>query len=246
MDTCVPLPKPVKLASILVIALLVLASCGAGDNDDASLDEDIAVEDVLSNASERLADTSSMRFSMDIEGDTIIDPAGTMRLLNAKGTMARPDRVDVQFQIEVVGSQTVSIRMITIGPKAWTTDIVTGQWVTAPREFGYNPAVLYDNQNGLGPVIGNIENPELVGIDEVNDRQVYHVSGTSPSDVIDPMTANTMQGENIGIDLWIDGETWDLVRLQVKEPDDSGNENPATWTMNLSRHDEDVTIDPPE
>lgn len=241
-----PLKNPMKLASILVMVLLTLAACGNGNDDNASLDDDIAVEEVLENASERLIDTSSMRFSMDIEGKTLIDPAGTMRLLNAKGTMARPDRVDVQFQIEVVGSQTISIRMITIGSDAWTTDIVTGQWVTAPREFGYNPAVLYDNQDGLGPVIGKIENAEIVGTEEINDRQVYHVQGTSPNEVIASLTANSMQGETIGIDLWIDGNTWDLVRVQVQEPDEPGIEDPATWTMNLSRHDEDVSIEPPE
>jgi outer membrane lipoprotein-sorting protein len=232
-----------KLMSLATVLVLLLAACGGDDGDE--LETDLSVSEILANASERLAGTDSMRFSMEVEGETFIDPTRTMRLLNAKGTMARPDSVDVQFQIEALGTQTVSIRMITIGAESWTTDIVTGRWVTAPAEFGYNPAILYDNQDGLGPVMGKIEQAEIVGTEQIGDREAYHVRGTSPGEVIESLTAGTMDGEQIGVELWVDGETWDLLRVIVREPDDSASEHPATWTMNLSRHDDEATIAPP-
>src|SRR5690606_20277929 len=105
--------------------------------------------------------------------------------------------------IEALGTQTVSIRMITIGDESWTTDIVTGRWVTAPSEFGYNPSILYDNQDGLGPVMGKIENAEVVGTEEINGRVAYHIRGTSPGEIIEPMTAGTMDGDQIGVELWV-------------------------------------------
>lgn len=225
-------------------ALVILSACGSGGS--ASLDEDISAEEVLSNASTRMAETQSMKFRMDVAGETMIDPAGTLQLLNAEGDMVRPDRVDVEFQVEVLGAQTISIRMISVGGKSWTTDIVTGRWVTAPREFGYNPAILYDNQNGLGPVMGKVRSPALVGVEEVNGRQTYHVRGTSPGEVMEQITSGTMQGDEIGLDLWIDGETWDLTRVIVHEPESPGVDNPATWTMELSRHNEQVDIEPPK
>jgi hypothetical protein len=232
----------VRSIAILSALLLLLTACG-GDTSN-SLDEDIAVDELLRNASERLAETDAMRFRMDVEGETRIDPAGTIRLLNAEGSMARPNKVDVQFQVKALG-QTASIRMITIGEESWTTDLITGRWVTAPSEFGYNPAVLYNNQNGLGPVMGKIDNPELVDIEEVDGTRAYHVHGTASEGVMNPLTSGTMEGDRIGLDLWIDGETWDLVRVVVKEPASPDVDNPATWTMILSDHNKQIDIESP-
>lgn len=228
----------------MLILSLILAACGSDDSPD--VDEDIPVSEVLENASERLADTQSMAFRMTIDGTTYVDNAETLRLLNARGTMARPDRADVEFQIEVAGAPRVSIRMITIGGEAWTTDIVTGRWVEAQEEFGYNPGVLYDNQDGIGPVMGRMVDPVIVGTEEVGGAQTYRVRGMASADVIRSMTGNSMEGEEITVELWINVETWDIMRLTVAEPTDEGLEDPATWTLNLGDHDEQVTIEQPE
>jgi hypothetical protein len=236
-------PVFVKSIAILSALLILLTACG-GDNTSNSLDEDMAVDEILRNASERLAETDAMHFRMDVEGETRIDAAGALRLLNAEGDMARPNKVNVQFQVKALG-QTASIRMITIGEESWTTDLITGKWVTAPEEFGYNPAILYDNQDGLGPVMGKIANPEMVGIEEIDGKQVYHVHGTASKEVMTPLTSGTMQGDEIGLDLWIDGENWDLLRVVVKEPAGPGVDDPATWTMILTDHNKQIDIEAP-
>lgn len=238
-----PLSRLLKTTSVLLTLLLVLAGCG--DDDTSGLNEDIPVNEILANASTRLAETESIRFGMEIEGTTYIDDSRTLRLLNARGTMARPDRVDVEFQIEVAGAPRVSIRMITIGEDAWTTDIVTGRWVEAQEEFGYNPSVLYDNQDGLGPVMGKLSNPELIGIDDLDGVEAYHIRGTATQEIIDPLTSGTMNGDEIIVDVWIAGETWNLMKVTVAEPEDEGIDDPATWTLTLGDHDEQVTIERP-
>lgn len=228
---------------MLAIVAPLMAACGS--DTGTTPDKDIAVDEVLRNASTRLSETQTMAFRMSIEGTTWIDDAHTLRLLQARGTMARPNKVDVEFQVEVAGAPRVSIRMITIGDESWTTDIVTGRWVEAQEEFGYNPAVLYDNQQGIGPVMGKLENPEIVGTEEVNNVQTYHVRGTVTKEVIEPLTAGTMNGSSITVELWIDAGNWNLMRLRVAEPTDEGLEDPATWTMNLGDHDKQVTIERP-
>lgn len=237
-------PAFVKLIAILSALLMLLTACG-GDSPSGSLDDDMSVNDILQNASKRLADTDTMHFRLDVEGETRIDAAGTIRLLNAEGTMARPNKVDTRFQVKVLG-QTATIRMITIGEDAWTTDLITGKWVTAPSEFGYNPAILYDNQDGLGPVMGKIDDAQLIGIEDIDGTQTYHVHGTASDDVIAPLTSGTMKGDKIDLDLWVDGETWDLVRVIVAEPAGPKKDDPATWTMNLTNHDEQTDIEAPE
>jgi outer membrane lipoprotein-sorting protein len=240
----VPTPSRFRIISLFLAILVILAGCGS--EESAGLDEDIPVSEILQNSSDRLADTQSVAFRMNVEGTTYIDESHTLRLLNARGTMARPDKVDVEFQIEVASAPRVSIRMITVGDESWTTDIVTGRWVEAQDEFGYNPSILYDNQDGLGPVMGKITDPELIGIEQIDDVDTYHIRGYASQDVIDPMTMGTMSGDKITVDVWIDGETWNLMQVKVAEPTDEGIEDPATWTMNLGDHDEQVTIERPE
>jgi lipoprotein LprG len=229
----------------LTCVVLLIVSCG-GDSGSAVDDTgDIAVADVLDHASQRMAETESMRFDLRVDGVTYIDPNHTIQLASAKGTMARPGRVDVEFKVRLFGAGTVTIKMITVGDASWTTNLLTGNWETAPEEFGYNPSILYDNQDGLGPVMGKIDNPVLVGTESVNNRDAYHVKGTATEQVMDPLTANTMEGDQIGIELWIDGESWNLLRVVLREPESSPNQEPATWTMNLTDHDQQVSIEPP-
>ena len=232
-----------RLAALCCAALL-LVSCGNETSSDEPAGA-IPVEDVLANASTRLADTESMHFDMRVDGNTYIDPEKSIQLVSAIGIMARPDKVEVEFQVRLFGTGTVTIKMITLGEHSWTTNLLTGKWETAPEEFGYNPAILYDNQNGLGPVMGKIDDPQLAGTETANGREAYHVTGSAASEVMDPLTAQTMSGDRIGIELWIDTKTWDLLRVVLKEPETPENSDPATWTMNLTDHDKQVSIEPP-
>jgi len=201
---------------------------------------------VLSAASLRLAEIESLHFTLAIEGETYIDESRAIQLESAEGDLMRPDKVNVEFQVRLLGATTVSIRMITIGTDSWTTDLITGNWGEAPPEFGYNPSVLYDNQNGLGPVMGKLDGAVIAGTEEIDDREAHHVTGTATSDIIAPLTAGTMTGDEVAIELWIDVETSDLLRVKVVEPESEAKEHPATWEMNLSAFNETVDIEPPE
>ncbi len=230
---------------LLLICSLLVAGCGSDGETGSSENSDVSVDEILSAASARMAETQSMRFALEVEGETYVDATRTIQLLAARGNLARPNKVAVDFQVELFGTGTVTIKMITVGPDSWTTDLLTGEWGTAPPEFGYNPAVLFDNQQGLGPVMGRLQNPVLQGREEIDGREVYKVSGTASAATMGSLTSNTMSGDPIGLDLWIDTETSDLVRVVVREPENSGKDQPAVWTMRLTDHDEQVSIDPP-
>lgn len=227
--------------TILVIMITALA----GFTPMTSFAQDPAIDEILSGAADRLEETESMAFTMELEGTTYVDGAETIKLEGAEGTMQRPDRVDVTFTAEVLGSQQISIRMITIGEDAWITDIVTGKWVSSPPEFGYNPSVLYDAEDGLGPLMDQMSDPTLEDSEEIDGRDTWHVSSTVDGDAISAMTSGTMRGNAQSVDLWIDKETNDILRIKIAEPTDEDLEDPATWTLTLSKHDEDVSIEDP-
>jgi hypothetical protein len=229
----------------ILVTLPMLAACGSAGGDTEPSEENGSADAILASASTRIAETQSMRFVLDVEGDTFIDTTQTIRLVAARGQLARPDSVEVEFQVSLFSAGSVSIRMISIGPKAWTTDLLTGNWGVAPAEFGYDPTVLYDNQNGLGPVMGRIEQPTLLGTEDVRGRTAHHIAGTVSEETIALVTSETMTGSGIAIELWIDAETSDLLRLRLAEPEDNGKANNAVWTMDLTDHGKQVSIEPP-
>lgn len=209
-------------------------------------DEEPQVDDILTQAAEQLKFTDTMAFVMEIEGTTYVDELNTIQLLGAKGVMERPDKVDVTFNALVLGRQQISIRMITIGEESWITDIVTGKWVTSPPEFGYNPAVLYDEKDGLGPVMSRMTGPEVVGTEQIDGRDAWHITAKVDGEVTDAMTSGTMRGTVQSLDLWVDEETQDILQIRISEPTDENLKDPAIWTLILSDHNKDVKIDRPD
>lgn len=230
---------------MVLVLLPALAACGSSDSGTAPTSDSASVEAILASASTRIAETQSMQFGLKVEGDTFIDESNTIRLVAARGQLARPDSVEVDFQVNLFGAGSVSIRMVSIGTNAWTTDLITGNWGVAPVEFGYNPTVLYDNQDGLGPVMGKIDDPELLGTEEIRGRSAQHVRGVASPETIALVTSETMTGSAISIELWIDAGTSDLLRVRLAEPADNGKDSPAVWTLDLTDHGKQVAIEPP-
>jgi lipoprotein LprG len=168
-----------------------------------------------------------------------------MQLISAQGDLERPGKVNVQFKIKILGAPTISIQMITIGDKAWTTDLLSGKWQPAPKEFGYNPSVLFDTKDGLGPVVGVIQNPRMVGTESVNGTPAYHITGTVPAAMIGPLTDGTMTGNPITVDVLIGKEKNELLQATLKEPQQAGKKQPAVWTLSVSDYDKKVSIEAP-
>ncbi len=242
-----------RLLCMLAVMLLTLgASVGSlavaasSQSSATPAAADSEAQPLLLRASDRLSETTTVRFNLEVDGDTYIDDGQDIRLVSAQGALSRPASVDVEFQVELLGSQTVSIRMISIGEDSWTTDLLTGQWAPSPEEFGYNPTVLFDNQDGLGPVAGRLVDPVVEGREEIASREAWKVVGTVSDEVIEPLTSGTIKGDEIIISLWLDVETGDILRLGVAEPEDAPKTNPATWTMTLTGHNSDLTIQRPD
>lgn len=257
-------PLALRVPALLLLLPLLVACSGEAEGDlpprveqsgtpisapaTAASPEEATPQDdpmaVLALASDRLANTETVRFSLAIEGTTFIDPARTIQLLNANGLLVRPDRMSSSFKAKVAGA-VVALKLITIGPTSWMTDLITGNWGIAPEEFGYEPNILFDSASGLGPVMMQLKEPRMMDPEEIRGRDAYHIVATVPRAVIDPVTAYTMKGDPVAVEVWIDRETGDLLRIKLVEPVSPENADPATWILNISDHGKRATIEPP-
>lgn len=231
--------------AVLTVLLTLLVACGAdpAPTPVATPPPPTPVE-ILEKASKQLAETSAAGFTLVINGDTWIDPTHTIRLLSAEGDLLRPGSVRTSFKAEVLG-RTISLELITVDERTWLTNIVNGKWEPAPLEFAYRPSVLFDNQNGIGPVMGRVEDIKLLPDETIEGQLAYHVQGDVPGEIINPLSYYTLKGSPVTVDLWVAKETFNLLRAKLSEPPGDDRPNPAVWTLTLMRHGEKVTIEPP-
>lgn len=238
-----PRSRRALLTVLPVAGLAILAGCGT-DEPFPTPTPARSAQELLSEASQRLGEVPTVHFVLDIEGDTFIDTAQTIRLLGAEGDLQRPDRVRTSFQAEVMG-RAITLQLITIGEQSWTTNLLTGAWGAAPFEFAYQPDILFSTQDGIGPVMGRVNEVLLLPDEELDGRTVNHLRATVDDEIVGPLTYYTISGSPVTVDLWIDAETRDLLRATLSEPPGAERPNPAVWTLALSDHGEPVSIEPP-
>ena len=71
------------------------------------------------------------------------------------------------------------------------------------------------------------------------------MTGTVGAERVEEVTAGAIEGESIAVTLWIGVEDAKLLRIVLTEPE-GVRESPATWTLNLTEHNKEVEIEPPE
>lgn len=251
------LPSSVVKAATGLLMLAMLASCGGSGSTSptstphvastptATTVPELTAADILVRASQQLAKTQSIHFKLAISGQTFIDTNNQIQLLEASGDLIRPDRVYTEFRVKLLSSVTVSMKLITIGDKHWLTDLITGKWGPSPAEFGYDPSILFNNQEGIGPVMNRIKDARKLADASVAGHDVFHISAVVDQTIIGPLTSNSMQGDNVAVDLWIDKSNFNLLQAQLAEPASVTGHQPATWVLTLSNQDKPVSISPP-
>jgi len=239
-----PLPRRRFLHLLGAGSVLALAACGPAANESITPEPTLTPAALLEMASKRLAETPTVHFALGVQGETFIDTGRNIRLLSAEGDLRRPDRVRTAFQAEVM-DRAISLQLVTIGEQSWTTNILTGKWENAPLEFAYQPDILFSTQDGIGPVMGRVEDVERLEDEEIEGRSTFHLRASVDEAVVGPLTYYTITGSPVTVNLWIDRETHDLLRARLSEPPGPERPNPAVWTLNLTHHGDDVSIEPP-
>jgi len=224
----------------LLLLTFVLAAC-RDDSDDGG--EAPSVEEIVDSAVTAWDETESAHFSLEVEGTAYLDSDETIILRSAEGDATRPDAVEADAKISA-GFLTVDIGLVFIGDDAYMTDLITGNWGPAPDGFSYNPAVLFSDTEGLGPVLREMQGTELVGEEEIDGTAAYHLRGTVAEELISELTANTITGDPINVDVWFATDDYRALQLVLGTPPDAEGE-PTQWTIMLSDHGAPVTIEAP-
>ncbi len=223
--------------------LLLLGSCG--EAEEPTPDAQV----IITSASQRMADLEGFRFTISMTGlPVFLDSDETLALKTAEGFFATPDKAIGTVSIQAPGLVT-EVDIISIGSEQWLTNILTGEWMALPPDWGFNPAILFDTTEGFVAILtADLIEPMVTGtekIDDGPDKKLYRLEGRLDGERLAELTLGLIGPEPSDVTLWVDPETFTIARVTVLNPAGGDEDSASIWQLDFNRFGEIVSIEPP-
>lgn len=217
---------------------------------DASALPPVAADDLVQQTAVRMNELPGFRFDISREGaPAYLDPDNVLSLRRAAGAYAAPDKAIAT--VRVIGPGIITdVDVVSIGDIQWQTNVATGEWEELPPNWGFNPAILFDDTVGLPTILQqDLTNLQMQEPDNLQDRGgadelLYQVTGTAVGDNLYTLSGGLIGPEPVDVSLWIRPETWELVRVQLTEPGPTPEET-TIWQVDFANYGEVLEIAPP-
>ncbi|VAW32301.1 hypothetical protein MNBD_CHLOROFLEXI01-1052 [hydrothermal vent metagenome] len=245
-DRHLRMPLSSKYIFLLVWLLLITAACR-----QPTLLE-ISANELVQRSAERMRDSGGFQFAIERDGaPAFLDPQETISFRRAIGAYVAPDRA--LATVRVIGPGIITdIDVISVAEIQWQTNVVTNVWEELPPNWGFNPAVLFDDEIGIQAVLladlteVQLAEPENLAESEVPDELLYSVTAVADGDNVYQMSGFLIGPEQVTLQLWIMPETFELVRIVLHEPEPNSEDGESIWQVDISHYDELIDIQPPE
>jgi len=231
-------------AAFLVLATLAVSACG-GDGGPAEPTGPTIPPDpasIVETSAAAMGDVTSVRFGVQPSGVPIyIDSFESIALNSLIGRFTVPRSADALLEVEVNGSLTTELGAIALDDEVWLSNPVTGDFEPLPPGYDIDPSRFFDPENGWRPLLANLEDVELVGVEE-RDGTRYHVRGTAPAEQIEVITAGLVRNQDVTVDFWIQPVSGLVYAAEFTTALGGGT---VDWVLELSDFGESFAITPP-
>ena len=230
----------------ILIGLIIFSACR-----QPALPE-ITAEELVQLSAERMKNSVGFQFLIERDGaPAFLDPGETLSFRRARGAFVAPDRA--LATVRVIGPGIITdVDVISVAEIQWQTNVVTGAWEELPPNWGFNPAVLFDDEIGIQAVLladlaeVQLAEPENLAESEGPDELLYSLTAVASGENIYQMSGFLIGPEQVDVQLWIQPETFELVRIVVREPEPGSEEGESVWQVDITNYDEIIDIQPPE
>lgn len=211
-------------------------------DDGAVADPDADVATIMSDAAAAMGAVTSVEFRLDRTGAPIfIDEFESLALDSLIGQFTVPTRARAQLTVTVDGDLTTEIGAVAIDADVWISNPVTGDFEPLPPGFDIDPSRFFDPEDGWRPLLANLRDVELVGIDDRSGER-YHVRGTAPAAEVQNITVGLVRDQDVPVELWIHPGTGLVTRAELTTAIDGAE---SRWVLELGSYGESFTIRPP-
>ncbi len=244
-------PTPLAVATTAVVATGTALSATSTAFTGATPAGTVAASDpaaqaVVDKARVRFDKVNTLHFALAIDGDVFLDKLRTQKLKSADGDLVRPDKVAVTAKA-AVGPINAQLKFIQIADDAYLTNILTGKWEKAPQGFAYDPRLVFDRDKGVTAILTRVGGWSLVDTMKIDGTETQHVRASVPTASVNDLVSSSLRGDMVDVDLYIEPKNNDVVRLVIGEQASAVTAGTvaARWTLDLSKQNDNIKIDPP-
>ncbi|MCY4555283.1 MAG: LppX_LprAFG lipoprotein [Chloroflexi bacterium] len=210
-------------------------------------------QDLLRESAAALQSISSLKFSLTHQRGSIYyrDAGAHIKATEITGEWDAEAGLSLVIDAYLVRGRDVEptsgtyfpLQMVLVSEGLYITDPLSGQWVLQSPELAIIP--VGELNETTADLVSQIEAPNLEGVEDIDGRETYEVSGHIPAAAVDWLSIDLSENAQADIILWIDRQ--DHLPRQVHligaigEHDDPG----TTRQLLLSDFNESVRIDPP-
>jgi lipoprotein LprG len=230
--------RPLRIALILT---LLAAACGSEEPAPTIPPEP---DTVLAASATAMGEVEFVRFRIERGGAPIyIDPLDTLNFLIAEGQFAAPSSANAVVTL-AVGNINAQIGAIAIEGETWLTNPITGAWESAPAGYEFDPATLFDPQQGWRPLLADgLSDVQWIGEVERNSEPRYHIRAAADEDRVAVILAGLIRKQPVELDMWIDPETGFVREAELATIHEGQT---SDWFIEFAEFGESVEITPPD
>ncbi len=237
-----------RRSAALAVAVLLGAACGGGADADEPTGPTLPADAgaILTASAAAMGDVTSVRFDLRRGGAPVyIDQFESIAIDRVVGEFTVPQSAQAALDVEVNDSLKTQLAAIALGPEVWLSNPITGEFETLPDGYDIDPSRFFDPEDGWRPLLSGLADIQLLGLEQRDGGERYHVRGTATAAQMKIITAGLVGNQDVEIDFWIQPVTG-LVRsaaFTTIAPNEGGD---VDWTLELSQYGDEFTIVPPD
>ncbi|HUF97902.1 MAG TPA: LppX_LprAFG lipoprotein [Ilumatobacter sp.] len=243
--------------ALIVVGIIALTgSTGSGSNapgnaappaniDDGAVgDPNADANEVLAASAVAMSEVTSVEFALDQSGAPVyIDQFESIALTALLGQFTVPGEAAAIIDVVIDGNLNTRIGAVALEDEVWISNPVTGTFETLPAGYDIDPSKFFDPTGGWQPLLEQLTDVEMVGVENDGGGDRYHLAGVAPPSEVTNITVGLVRDQAVPVDLWIHPSTSLVTRAEFATVIDGAESN---WRLDLAKYGEAFVIERPE
>lgn len=156
----------------------------------------------------------------------------------AEGKYLAPDSAQALLDA-AVGEVSIQMATVAIGDQVWLTNPLTGAWELLPAATGFNPAILFDRDEGWAVILPALQDARVV---ERRGGSLV-VMGAIDAFRTEVLTAGIVTGQAVILTIVLEESSSLLETIDFVTTDPGGT---SDWSIELSGYGDTVIVNAPD
>ncbi len=239
--------------SMVVFILLVIAGCSESRSSPPEptvaspptstpvpTPTPVNVEDLLRRSGEATSQLDTFHFRLEHNDGGSTPFSDTLAVTEAEGDVVSPDSVSISVSGTFSGMFAMRSSLITIGDESYMTNPLSGDWEEVAAEV--SPLGFFDPQQGIGAMMTDLRNPELVS---KSDNE-FRIEGDLDVVALRPLLGDAAQGGTVRVEVTLDMDTLYMKKAVIEGQATANEPDGVVRTVTMSQFNEPISISAPD